>query len=156
MWRASDRGAGVVTVDAPSAQALIGHLASTNAATKNLRIEMKTPFTAITLGALDGQPIATSVKLLLMIGSRTANTGMEWNEKRTSLEKWGKAPVRLEPVEGKVILRGLEKATRVTAQPLDGDGAPLGDAIMLVNSNGAWSLDLGQPATPWYVLNVAR
>ena len=154
VWRASGKGTGIVIVDTPCSQALIGHLAKQGGSTKNLRAEMQTPFTAITLGALDAQPIATASRLLLTVGSRTANTGMTWNTKRTTLEKWGAAPARLEPLAGKVIFQGLENASAVTAQPLDGDGAPLGAPIKLPQSAATWTLELGQPVTPWYVLTV--
>ena len=156
VWRASGKGTGLVVVDTPRSQALIGHLATQRGATKNLRAEMQTPFTAITLGALDQQPIAMAQRLLLTVGARMANSGMTWNANKTSLENWGNAPARLEPLAGKLIFQGLDKASAVTAQPLDGDGAPLGAPIKLARANDTWTLDLGQPATPWYVLTVQR
>ncbi len=156
VWRASGKGTGLVVVDTPRSQALIGFLATQGGATKNLRAEMRTPFTAITLGALDAKPIASAGRLLVTVGSRMMNSGMTWNENKTSLENWGNAPARLEPLAGKLIFQGLEKASAVTAQPLDGDGAPLGAPIKLARANNTWTLDLGQPATPWYVLTVQR
>ena len=154
VWRASGKGTGIVIVDTPRSQALIGHLAAQNGMTKNLRAEMQTPFTAITLGALDAQPIATASRLLLTISSRSANTGMQWNAKRTTLEKWGGIPVRLEPLAGKVILHNLENVSAVTAQPLDGDGAAFAQPVDLTRTSDGWALELGQPATPWFVINV--
>jgi hypothetical protein len=156
VWRANGKGTGLVVVDTPRSQALIGFLASQRGATKNLRAEMRTLFTAITLGALDAQPIATATRLLLTVGSRMMNSGMTWNANKTSLENWGTAPARLEPLAGKVILQGLENATAVTAQPLDGDGAALGAPLKLTRATDGWTLDLGQPATAWYVLTVQR
>jgi len=156
VWRAAGKGTGLVVVDTPRSQALIGHLATQNGATKNLRAEMRTPFTALTLGALDAQPIATAQRLLLTVGSRTMNSGMTWNEQRTSLENWGNAPARLEPLAGKVLLQGLKKAKAVVAQPLDGDGAPLGAVVPLARAGNEWKLDLGQRTTVWYVLTIQR
>ncbi|MCX7009400.1 MAG: hypothetical protein NTY53_19520, partial [Kiritimatiellaeota bacterium] len=156
VWLADGKGTGFIAIDTPRSQALIGHVSLYHPNTKNLRAEMRTPFTAITLGALDAKPIATASRLLLTVGSRTMNTGMTWNENKTSLENWGDAPARLEPLAGKVIFQGLENASAVTAQPLDGDGAPLGTPIKLARANNDWTLDLGQPATPWYVLTVQR
>ena len=155
-WHASGKGTGLVIVDTPRSQALIGHLATQRGATKNLRAEMLTPFTAITLGALDAQPIATAQRLLLTVGSRMANSGMTWNANKTSLENWGGAPARLEPLAGKVLLQGLEKATAVIAQPLDGAGAPLGAPIKLTRTDDVWALALGAPVTTWYVLTIER
>ena len=156
VWRASGKGTGLVVVDTPRSQALIGFLATQSGATKNLRAEMRSPFTAITLGALDAKPIATASRLLVTVGSRTMNSGMTWNEKKTSLENWGNAPARLEPLAGKIIIQGLEKASAVTAQPLDGDGAPLGAPSKLAHAGADWTLDLAQRTTPWYVLTVQR
>ena len=156
LWHSSGKGTGLVVVDTPRSQALIGYLATQHGHTKNLRAELQTSFSAITLGALDGQPIATSGRLLLTVGSRTANTGMTWNAKRTTLEKGGNAPVRLEPVSGRVILQGLENARAVTARPLDGDGAVFAQPINLARTPEGWALELGQPPTPWLVLTVER
>ena len=156
LWRSSGKGTGLVVVDTPRSQALIGHLAAQQGHTKNLRVELQTPFSAITLGALDGLPIAASDRLLLTVGSRTANTGMAWNAKRTTLEKWGNPPVRLEPVNGRVIIRGLENASAVTARPLDGDGAVFAQPINLTRTPEGWVLELGQPPTPWLVITVAH
>ncbi len=82
--------------------------------------EISTRFCAIVPGALDDQPIARSSKLLLTAGSKVANTGMAWNEKRTSLEKWGGEPTVIEPVRGRLALVGIEGAKGVEAQPPSG------------------------------------
>jgi hypothetical protein len=155
-WRASGKGTGLVVVETPRSQALIGHVAHASASTKNLRADMQTPFTAITLGALDARPIATADRLLLTVGSRMANSGMDWNAARTSLENWGSAPARLEPLLGRLIFKDLAKAVAVTAQPLDGAGAPLGTPLKLARAADGWALDLGAPVTMWYVLTVER
>ncbi|MBN2506964.1 MAG: hypothetical protein JXQ71_09745 [Verrucomicrobia bacterium] len=156
-WFAGGKGAGRVIVDTPRSQALVGYLANTGAQTRNLRAEIQTPFCALTLNALDNQPVASAGRLLLTATARVANSGMVWNEKRTSLETWGKAPARIEPVAGRVFLRGLEAARELVAQPLDAAGEPMGPATVLTRAGRDWSLTLGQPrATPWQVLTVRR
>ena len=155
-WRSGEKGSGVVTMDTPRSQALVGHLARQPVATKNLRAEIQTSFCALTLGALDGRPIAGAGRLLLTATARVANTGMVWNEKRTTLEKWGEAPVRIEPVTGRVVLTALASARGVTAQPLDGAGQPLGPSLQLKRDGDGWTLALGQPATTWFVITVNR
>lgn len=155
-WRSGDKGAGLVTVDTPRSQALIGHVAKQGGTTKNLRTDIQTPFCALTLGALDNKPISAAGKLLLTVGARVANTGMEWNAKRNSLEKWGTAPVRIEPVAGKAVLTGLAKAREAIAQPLDGDGQPLGKPVALARVADGWVLELGQPPTTWFAITVKR
>ncbi len=155
-WRSGEKGSGVVSVDTPRSQALVGHLARQPVATKNLRAGIQTRFCAITLGSLDGRPIAKTSRLLLTVAARVANTGMVWNAKRTSLEKWGTAPVRIEPVLGRVTLTGLDAAGGVTAQPLDGAGQPLGQPLALKRDGNDWTLELGQPATTWFAIAVKR
>lgn len=156
IWRSGEKGDGVVSVDTPRSQALVGHLSRQPAATKNLRAEIRTRFCALTLGALDGRPIADAGRLLLTATARTANTGMVWNEQRTSLEKWGEAPVRIEPVTGRIMLTALAPAREIMAQPLDGAGQPLGQPLPLKRTGNDWSLELGRPATVWFVISVSR
>ena len=62
--------------------------------------------------------------------------------------------LRLEPLAGKIFLQGLSKAHAITAQPLDGDGAPSGAPLPLTRAGADWALDLAQRVTPWYVLTV--
>jgi hypothetical protein len=143
---------GLVTIDTPRSQAVVGR---GGGQTKNLRTELQTSFAAVTLGALDNKPIAAASRLLLTVGARVANTGMVWNDKRTSLDKWGTVPTRIEPVTGKIVLVGLESARAVTAHSLDGSGQPRGPAIALKQTAGSWTLDLAQPTT-WFVINVSR
>lgn len=155
-WRAGEKRSGLVIVDTPRSQALIGHVAQPDAKTKHLRAEIQTPFCALTLGALDNKPVSAAGRLLLTATARVANSGMTWNAKHTSLEKWGAAPVRIEPVAGKIVLTALASAREVVAQPLDGVGQPLGQPIALARVADGWSLDLGQPATTWFVITVSR
>ncbi len=117
---------------------------------------MDNDFCAITLSAMEDRPIRSASKLLLTAGSAVSNTDMRWNEKRTTLEAWGKPPVRIEPVAGAIALRGLEGAKAVSAQPLDGAGAALGAAIELKKAGEEWTLPLKTPPTVWYAIVVKR
>ena len=64
--------------------------------------------------------------------------------------------MRIEPVDGKIVLTGLAPAGDVVAQPLDGAGRPLGRPLPLKQNGNEWSLELGQPATTWFVISVDR
>ncbi len=156
IWRAGEKRSGLVIVDTPRSQALIGHVTQPDAKTKHLRAEIQTPFCALTLGTLDSKPVSTASRLLLTATARVANTGMTWNAKRNSLEKWGGTPVRIEPVVGRIVLTSLASAREVAAQPLDGDGQPMGQPIALKRDADSWSLGLGQTATTWFVITVKR
>jgi len=144
---------GLVVIDTPASQAIVGR---GGGRTKNLQFEPQTQFCAVTLSALDNSPIESAGRLLLTAGARVANTGMVWDEKRTTLEKWGTAPSRIEPVIGTVTLWGLKPARAVFAQPLDGAGRPLGQPLPLKQTAEGWTLALGQLTTPWFVIEVTR
>jgi hypothetical protein len=124
--------------------------------TENLALRIDNPFAAVTLSALDEEPIARSSKLLLTATARVANSGMQWNPARTTLEKWGGPPPLIEPVTGKVVLRRLAGAKSVSYQPLDGAGRPLGPVLKAVGIDRGWELTLGNPATAWCLVFVAR
>lgn len=155
-WNLSKTGEGNVVIDSPQAQAIVGFSAAEKREPGNLSAEVKNRFCAIVLASLDGKPIAQSSLLLLTTGSRVANTGMEWNSGHTELKKWGGAPTLIEPVTGRITLRGLDPATAVLAQPLNGAGQPLGSPLHASRAGGAWQLDVGSPATTWYVIDVQR
>jgi hypothetical protein len=122
----------------------------------NLSAEVANPFSAIVLTSLDDQPVAHSAKLVLVAGARVANTGMQWNSDHSGLSQWGGSPTLIEPVTGRIELRGLGGATAVLAQPLDGAGQPLGQPISAVQNAGTWLITVGTPATTWYAVTVQR
>ena len=81
---------------------------------------------------------------------------MTWNEKRTSLSDWGAAPTVIEPVKGKVILRNLEPLQRIEIIPLDGAGKALQDPVGAHKVKADYVLQIGQPATVWYLVRIQR
>jgi len=147
---------GWVTIQSPRAQGLIGRVSQKGRALENLSAEVENGFCAITLTSLDGAPLARSARMLLTTGARVANSGMEWNEKRTSLTNWGTAPTVIEPVTGAVLLRNLAGARKVEALPLDSAARPLGQPIAAQRTVAGWRIPLGTPATPWYLIRVGR
>lgn len=152
-WRKSPRG--VVTVNTPRSQALVGFVGEANG-TKNLAVQVRNRFCAVMLTALDTRPLTRSARMLLAAGARVANTGMEWNERRTSLVKWGGQPTLIEPVTGIVTLRALDGARAVLALPLDSAGQPLGAPLRARKMAAGWEIVVGEPATTWYEVSVKR
>ena len=50
-------------------------------------------YACIVLTSMDGLPLTQSKRMLLTTVGWAENTGMEWNEKRTSVgDRWGKGP----------------------------------------------------------------
>lgn len=155
-WYAGGGREGVVTVDAPRSQALIGFLGAGTRSASNLAAQVDAPFCQILLAAMDEAPIAASGRLLLVTGSTVRNTGQRWNSAGTDVTAWGESPTLIRPVRGTVILRGIRGARSVLLQPIDGAGQPLGRPISAVRSGAEWRLPVGTVATTWYLVTVVR
>jgi len=155
-WYHSKRKKGLVTVETERSQALIGFVKDNNRTLKNLSATVENDFCAIILTSLDAEPISRCERLLLVAAGRSANSGMTWNEDRTSLSDWGSAPTVIEPVNGKVTLRNLEPSQRIEVIALDGAGKALGDSVTAGNVKREFVLTVGEQATTWYLVKIKR
>jgi hypothetical protein len=155
-WYNSAQTKGLVTVETEKSQALIGFAKGHDKSLKNLSAAVENEFCSIVLTSLDGQPISSSQRLLLVATARSANTGMTWDEKRKSLSDWGSAPTVIEPVKGQVVLRNLDPLQRIEAIALDGAGKALKDPVDVHSEKADYVLQIGQPATVWYLVRVQR
>ena len=122
----------------------------------HLAAEVENRFCSITLTTLDGKPISEAAELLLVATARSANTGMKWNDERTTLLDWGSAPMVIEPVAGTVVLRDLKPFEKVEVMALDGAGQALDGAVQANTSDGGCRIRVGKPATPWYLIRIDR
>jgi hypothetical protein len=154
-WLVDDGKNGVVTIDTPRTQALVGFVRQTHARTTNLAADISTPFASITLSSLDGKPIDHSNEMLLTTTARVKNTGMEWNARRSVTSVWGTAPTLIEPVKGWLQFHDLAGVIDITATPLDGAARPLPPIKARLLENG-WELPIGTPATTTYLIHVYR
>ena len=147
---------GRVLIDTPRQQAIIGR--SGDRETTHLKVSVETPFAAIQLASLEDHPIASASRLIFLACARVANTDQTWvDDARRKPADWGHPPVRIEPVSGKVTLRGLVGVLSATVQPLDGSGQPSGQAVSLTQRGQECTFDLSSlPATPWYLIRVER
>jgi hypothetical protein len=155
-WYTSPEKTGVLTVETDRTQALVGFLKANPKTLKNLSADIRNNFASIVLSSMDARPLARSGKMLLTTGSRVSNTGMKWNDAHTRVANQGESPSLIEPVAGRVVLRGLVGSVAVTAAPLDGSGQPMGEAIRAKKQAGGWALTIGDPVTTWYGVSVKR
>ncbi|MFY9904799.1 MAG: hypothetical protein WBD45_08610 [Terriglobales bacterium] len=155
-WYNSSAMTGMVTVDTPRSQALIGFVKANGKVVTNFSVEVENRFCTIVLNSMEVAPISRASRLLLTLGSRVENQGMRWNDRRSNLSEWGGSPTLIEPVVGRITLRGLERAKAVAAQALDGSGQPLGEAIRAEKNGDGWELPLGRVITTWYEVRVTR
>jgi hypothetical protein len=155
-WYTSVKTGGLVTVDTPRSQALIGFVKSQDKAVRNLAADVSNNFCTILLSSMDDQPIATGSKLLLVAGGPVENSGQKWNTAGTDVTSFGESPTLVEQVKGTITLRGIEGARSVQLQPIDGAGQPLGNVISATASGHEWRLPLGATTTTWYQIRVTR
>jgi hypothetical protein len=147
---------GLVTVDTPRSQALIGFVKANAKSVTNLSADVSNRFCTIVITSLDAEPISSASRLLLTLGSRVENEGMRWNDRRSNFSEWGGSPTLIEPVVGRITLRSLNRAKTVSAQPLDGSGQPMGQPIIAQNKTERWDIPLGKPVTTWYEVTVTH
>ena len=155
-WLTSHRDSGMVTVETPRTQALIGFVAANGTSVRNLAAHLDTKFAALVLSSMDGRPIATAGRLLLTAGSRVSNTGLKWNAERTRTTDQGGSPSLVEPVSGSITLRNIVGARGVAIGALDGSGRPIGEPSAALRSAAGWTFPVGIPVTTWYVITVRR
>lgn len=128
-WSPADPKGAWCSLNAPGARLLIGHVAGRSFSVGDVNLDVierpwpgELPaYACISLVALDGEPIATSRRMILVSSARTENQKMGWNNDRTSLaseEGWGVGPTVSEAVPIKLHLPGRA----VQAYALDAKG----------------------------------
>ena len=147
---------GLVTVETERSQALIGFVKDNSKTLKNISAEVENEFCSIIVASLDDRPLSGCKKMLIAATARSANSGTKWNEKRTSLVDWGTGSTVIEPVKGQVTLRNLEPTKSIEAIALDGAGKALGRVAGVKRTDRGYRIDIGEPATTWYLINVLR
>lgn len=154
-WRRRGKK-GLVSVETDRTQALIGFVAGRRAALRDLAVEADTEFCAIVLTSLDGKVLGASGRMLLAAGSRVAATAMRWRDDRHTLLSWGRLPMRIEPVRGKVSLPSRRAGEGLELVALDGAGAPLGQARPAAAARAGKGIvfPLDRP-TVWYLIRRA-
>ena len=155
-WYNSSAMTGLVTVDTPRSQALIGFVKANGKSVTNLSADVQNRFCTIWITSLESEPISRASRLLLTLGSRVENEGMRWNDRRSNLSEWGGPPTLIEPVVGRITLRSLDRAKVVSAQPLDGSGQPMGEPVRAEKEAEGWDIPLGKPVTTWYEVTVTH
>jgi hypothetical protein len=155
-WHHSGRNQGLVTIQTDRSQGLIGFVGRAAEPLKNLTATVDNEFCSIILTSLDDKPIAEAAHLLLVATARCANTGMKWNDERTSLTDWGTGPTVIEPVTGSVTLRNIESVRQIEVTALDSGAKPLGEPAPAEKTGDGYRISIAEPTTPWYLIRVKR
>jgi hypothetical protein len=155
-WKLSEKsGNGVVTIDTQRSTALVGFVEENGATTSHLSANIENAFCAITLSALDNEPLSRSNLMLLTTTGRAENTGMVWNERHTNADVWGTSPTRIESIKGWLLLKDIEGAVGMDVTPLDGAGHSLGTIQGRLLESG-WEIQIGEIPTTNYLIKIIR
>jgi hypothetical protein len=143
---------GLVTLDTDQTVALTGFAARQGTIRlPHCTIEAETPFVALWVSSLDGQPLAQAHHILITATARAENSGTVYNPGRSALNTDGHAPILLEPVKGKVYLRRAPGAVALRAWALSPTGRRLGE-LSLEAESGVVGVRLGEQSAFWYEL----
>lgn len=108
-WDASDPSRARFLVDAPRARVAVGFIADDEVRLGGLTLETGSAsrgFGVVALVSIDGEPLERAERMLLTTLANAENTGMVWNEARTSVsDRWGSSPPLVEIVPVKATLK---------------------------------------------------
>ncbi|MDX9753021.1 MAG: hypothetical protein RBU29_03620 [bacterium] len=152
VWSVENPAQGLVSVNTPRAQALIGFVKQNPRSLDTLSASIETEFCSILGVALDEKPLDQSSKILLTATAKAINSNAKWNENRTTLEQWGEAPMQYEIVTGTLHFNNRDQEKPVWITPLDGAGRALGPRTQGEYQNGQWHLPIGNYPTLWYLI----
>ncbi|HEX8323748.1 MAG TPA: cellulase family glycosylhydrolase [Tepidisphaeraceae bacterium] len=124
-----DWGEGVFTINTPRTQAVVGWVGGKEITLGDVTFKIDTPKAAVVVSSLDGQPIATSKKMLLTVAAQAAE--------RVS------AGIIAEPVAGDVVFKSPVAASALS---------PAGKVTTELNTNDG-TVDLtGRERTHWFIV----
>jgi hypothetical protein len=146
MW---DYGRGLVTVNAPKAQAVSGFLAGNPVRLGEVAIQSPLQYGTITLVSLDNQPLETSRRMLLQTMSEDINYGWETSgEGLKEIKSLGDAPIVVKNLAGTVAFKRPDAAS-LKVTPLDFNGYAQKGSLQTIGANKSISL---QPNTLYYLI----
>ena len=128
-----DAGKGLVTVDTPRTQGVVGFAGETRVDTQAATFELETPFAVVLLSSLDGEPLAESRRILVSTSADARWTGVEVSENGDEILSTGHWPFLMQPVEGRIVLKGAGAAT---VHRLATNGERLGNLAVEVTPGG--------------------
>ena len=138
-----DEARGVLTVDLPSTQAVIG---PDSAVLSSLRTYLE-DWAAVSLTSHDLLPLGESTSALLTIATRQENTGMAWDLAYSVVRAWGVAPILIAPARGRISFRWPE---RPLVTVLGSDGEAIGTLPVKRERGGWWRLEIDASVrSPW-------
>ncbi|MFK7818296.1 MAG: hypothetical protein AB8G99_06240 [Planctomycetaceae bacterium] len=156
IWDATKPDRAYLTLNTPRSQGAWGLIANQSFSMPNLDVEvgsiLRNYGTVVATTLDDADSIGASKSILLLASSGAENTGMQWNDERTSVsDKWGTGPTRINPVSATVRIASRQ-VRKVFA--LDGTGARTKEVPVKRTSDGIEFSIGGKFETLWYLLTI--
>ena len=146
-WSADDRNG--IYMAAGGAGVLAGHTSKFEQDSDGYASISSPEYAVITATPLDGVPWPRSNKILITACGRCENTGMKFsNERQTVGRDWGRGPVRIEAVEGTIMV----PVGRWRCRALGPDGVARADVPVRVTGDANYVDMSAKHATMWYLL----
>jgi Carbohydrate binding domain (family 11) len=117
-----DANQGTLLVNTPRTQAFAGFKPKQPVLLSNLELALENSFAVVIVSALDDQPLAASKRILVSALGNAVNSGMTLGPSRNRLENAGSSPVLVEPIVGRLSLRGLSAKGSVKVYALGPNG----------------------------------
>lgn len=119
-----DAKRGTLLVDTERSQAFAGFKGEQPVRLRNVELSLDSPFAVVIVTSLTDAPIASSKHLLVSALGNAVNSGMTLGFGRNRLETTGTSPVLVEPIAGRLRLRGQSQspASRVRVHALGASG----------------------------------
>jgi hypothetical protein len=124
---------GLLTIDSPRTQGLVGFTRHQPVALTDVTIDMETEFGVVVISVLEAGPIKNAGRLLVSTSARAQWSDMEFDEERGIITKSGRPPFLMEPLTGTVTIRH-DKPMKV--HRLSSSGRRLGSIPVRETSEG--------------------
>ncbi len=116
---------GIVKIDSPRFQALIGFLGNRKFNNNSWEVETPNSFASLSAISLTKSALPGSDHVLITGVTRMENTGMVYNQAKTKLLDAGKAPILVEPLKTRIVLYRYQQSPNLKVRALDMAGQPL-------------------------------
>jgi hypothetical protein len=124
---------GLVTVDTARTQSVVGFAGGAHIETQAAAFDLDTPFGVVLLSSLDGRALSHSKRILVSTSADARWTGVEVSETGDKILSTGRWPFLLQPVEGRLFLRGQQTST---VHRLATNGERLGELAVEATPDG--------------------
>ncbi|MCE5205407.1 MAG: hypothetical protein LLF80_04785 [Porphyromonadaceae bacterium] len=157
IWKNADQDKGVVSINAPLTQGCVGFIGGSTELLDDIDIMVENEHATVLMTSLDGKPIHTAERLLLVTHSYYESTGLEFGDDKQTIKSFGTYPLRILPVTGEIRFKNTGGARKVTVTPLTGIGTLTEKSFNAISNRTDWTIPLKKENTStWYLIEVTR